>query len=88
MYWTIDWSNAFKKQYKKKNEFIRNKTDEILKKLAESVDPLSLGEKKKNLDFYAIDITYSDRIAYSINSESKTIRLVKVCSHKTVYGKD
>ena len=89
MCWAFIWSNSFKKQYKKKEKTKQVAIKEKLKELATSKNPLSLGEKKKNLNFYALDLNYSDRIAYGIeSSEPKVIKLIKVCSHKTVYGKD
>lgn len=89
MTWNIDLSASFKKQYKKKEKWLQNKIDEALKELKHSNNPLNLGEKKKGrLQFYALDLTYSDRLAYDINSKNNTVRLLKVCSHKVVYGKD
>lgn len=88
MSWNIELSPSFKKQYKKKEPRLRVKIDEALKALKDSINPLDLGKKKGNLHFYAYDLTYSDRLAYDINSKNNTMRLLKVCSHKIVYGKD
>ena len=89
MSWNINLSASFKKQYQKKESLLKVKIDEALKKLTYSINPLDLGRKKRgNLHFYALDLTYSDRLAYDINSENNTIILLKVCSHKVVYGKD
>ena len=88
MSWIFEWSHSFKKQYERKEERIKNKIKEKLKELADSTDPLSLGKKKKNLDFHALDLTYHDRMAYTIDSKTNTIKLIKVCSHKVVYGKN
>ena len=51
-------------------------------------NPLQLGEKKGNLGFYALDLSHSDRIAYTVDFKDRVIFLLKVCSHKQVYNKD
>ncbi|EQB65018.1 MAG: hypothetical protein AMDU2_EPLC00013G0010 [Thermoplasmatales archaeon E-plasma] len=91
--WTFDWSNTFKKLYKNKDNSVKPKVDEKLKELATS-DPFKFGKRKKGLKYsnnaYAVKVDKSNRIVYEplIQDGQKIIRLLKVCDHKTVYGRD
>ena len=84
--WTIVRTGTFKRLYKAKTDKQKNKTKEIIRSLALSNNPLRLGEKKKNLGFWAIDLSHDDRLAYTI--DGKELYLLKVCDHKEVYGRD
>ena len=67
---------------------MQDRTKSKIIELGSVENPLQLGKKKGNIGFYALDINYSDRIAYMVDFENKEILLLKVCSHKQVYGKD
>ena len=84
--WIIVPTNTFKRLYQTKTNEQKQKTKEILESLTLSDNPLKLGKKKKNLDFWAIDMSYGDRLAYTVYG--KELYLLKVCNHKDVYGRD
>jgi len=84
--WEIVRTDTFKQLYAAKDEFLKRKTKEVIDQLAQEANPLRLGEKKKPLDFWATDLTRSDRLAYFVLGNK--LVLLKVCSHKEVYGRD
>ncbi len=86
--WALDVPTNFIRLYKKKEKKLQSKVDSILAELIVSENPLAVGSKKKPFDFWAIDIDRSNRLAYRIDAQERTIRLYKVCDHKQVYGKD
>lgn len=86
--WILSRSNKFKHQYKQKEKWKQDLVKKILLQLASSLDPKSLGSKKKSLGFYAIQLTDSDRLAYDVSEQDHEIRLLRVCNHKRTYGKD
>lgn len=86
-HWDIVYTNRFEKQYGGKPQRIKDKVGELITRIENCDDPKSFGEKKKNLDFYAVDLSDSDRIAYGVNEKSNAVTFVRVCNHKQVYGK-
>ena len=84
--WTIVRTGTFKRLYRAKTDEQKQKTKEILESLTLSDNPLKLGTKKRNLNFWAVDLSYRDRLAYTVCG--KELYLLKVCDHKDVYGRD
>ena len=88
MDWQIEITPTFKALYSRKDSILKARTDRKIETLQQSENPLHLGSKKKSLGFYALDISRSHRIAYDVEFNRRIISLLKVCSHKQVYGKD
>lgn len=88
MAWSFIVTPNFKRLFKNKSTELQERTKKRIKELESVENPLLLGEKKGNLGFYATDISHSDRLAYVVDFNSSEIYLLKVCSHKQVYGKD
>jgi mRNA-degrading endonuclease RelE of RelBE toxin-antitoxin system len=88
MVWSFIVTPTFKRLFKNKNTEMQERTKKKLRELESVENPLLLGEKKGNLGFYAVDISRSDRIAYIVDFKTSEIYLLKVCSHKQVYGRD
>ncbi len=89
--WQLEWSDTFKKLYKKKDNSIKPLVKKKLMELAFD-GPYKKGKKKKGLEYsnnaYGIKVDKSNRIIYEILDNEKIIRLLKVCDHKKVYNKD
>lgn len=89
------YTTTFKHLYKKKlkaPKFVIDKVDNAIRELSEIDRPDSVGiYKKGNLEgTWAYELGNSNRILYTINdlNGTKEIILLKVCSHKDVYGKE
>jgi mRNA-degrading endonuclease RelE of RelBE toxin-antitoxin system len=88
MTWSFIITKTFKRLFKNKSREMQERAKDKIIELSAVENPLQLGEKKGNLGFYAINLNHSDRIAYTVDFKAKEIFLLKVCSHKQVYGKD
>jgi len=84
--WELVWTPNFTALYQSKDEKLQRQTKELIEVLAQSPNPLHYGEKLHNLGFYAARISKGDRLAYCI--EGRQLKLLKVCDHKQVLGKD
>lgn len=88
------YTTTFKHLYKKKlkaPKFITDKVNDAIRELSETDRPDSVGiYKKGNLKgVWAYELGNSNRLLYTINNShgAKEVVLLKVCSHKDVYGK-
>ena len=88
MAWSFVITNTFKSLFKNKSKEMQERTKNKIIEFWAVENPLQLGEKKGNLGFYALDLSHSDRIAYTVDFKDRVIFLLKVCSHKQVYNKD
>jgi len=59
-----------------------------LDQIAMSEDPARLGAYKANLRVFPYEIGRRCRIIYSVLYREKTVELLRVCDHKSVYGRD
>lgn len=91
----IQITNQFTRLYKDKSKgpsYLVDRIDDLIIQLKLSDDPKSLGEMKKGyLDgLYSIRINKDSRILYKVVEKDgiRTVELLRVCSHKNVYGKD
>jgi len=92
MPWKVVLTNVFKRRYKKKSADLQNKVDEAIKKLVNSDDPRMLGGKKYGVlktpnPCYGYELDFRNRLLYAVDMIRKEIHLLRVCSHKEVYGK-
>ena len=59
-----------------------------LSAISSSENPASLGTYKTNLRIFSYEIGRRYRIVYSIRYRENIVELLRVCDHKSVYGKD
>lgn len=86
--WKIRRESHFTKQYKLLGRERQKRVDSALLDLTTAENPTQLGEYKPNLRIFAYELGKGDRIIYTIDYQQNTIILIRVCGHKSVYGKD
>jgi len=59
-----------------------------LDQITASEDPARLGAYKANLRVFSYEIGRRYRIIYSVIYREKIVELLRVCDHKSVYGRD
>jgi mRNA-degrading endonuclease RelE of RelBE toxin-antitoxin system len=84
----MDQRPQFKRQYKLLGSERQKRVDNAIRDLVVSVTPADCGDYKKSLKTYAYELSKGDRIIYDINYETKIITLLRVCDHKSAYGRD
>lgn len=91
---TAQFDKLFKKKKRSETPQMIEKIRSEILRLRTSEDPKKLGEYKKgNLDDYlALKINRSTRLLYQVGERNcsgiVTVTLCRICSHKSVYGKD
>ena len=78
----------FKKQYKVPDAATRKKVDDAMRDLQGSENPALLGRYKQGMLVFSYDVDRKHRIIYNVNWDSSVIELLRVCDHKSVYGRD
>ena len=86
--WQIVRKNQFEKQYRLLGSERQKKTDDAILDLAYSTNPAAKGQYKSSIRVFAYELGRGDRILYDIQYGDNTIVLLRVCDHKSVYGKD
>lgn len=86
--WRIDKRPTFLKQYGHLGQVRQQKVDSGLRELATTENPADLGEYKSAMKSFAYVLNKGDRIIFDIDYPNNTIILLRVCDHKSVYGKD
>jgi hypothetical protein len=84
--WEFIWTPTFTSLYQSKDPVLQRKTRELIDLMALSPTPWRYGEKLRNLGYYAARLSKGDRLGFSV--EAGKIKLLKVCDHKVVEGKD
>jgi mRNA-degrading endonuclease RelE of RelBE toxin-antitoxin system len=82
--------NFYNKQVKILPFSVQKKLQSIMTDLIHSYDPTKLGTLKitKYGHAYVADLSDSYRLAYIVDSDNRTIQIIRVGDHKKVYGKD
>ena len=86
--WQVLRSKVFDRQYKNLGSVRQQITDKAVLLLSESENPANLGEYKSSLRVWSYELNKQDRIIYRIEYPDNIIHLLRVCDHKSVYGKD
>ncbi len=86
--WNLEWTNKFIKQYKKLNSDIQYDVDKAIEDIASSTNPSDLGVYKHDMRIFSYEIGRKHRVIYSIRYKDGIVDLLRVCDHKSVYGKD
>jgi len=86
--WGFDVKAKFKRQYKSLDSQTQKRVDKIVGDLRHSENPALLGEYKPDMRVFAFDMGRKYRIIYSVDWSNNTIELLRVCDHKSAYGRD
>ncbi len=86
--WKIKKENTFKKQYKNIGHNRQSIADKAILELAASSNPANLGKYKQSNKVFAYELGKNDRLIYTLDYFHNEIILLRVCDHKSVYGKD
>lgn len=86
--WRLDKRPKFVKQYSRLGNERQKYVDNALRELVKSENPVELGEFKSSIKVFAYVVNKSDRILFDVDYPNDTIVLLRVCDHKSVYGKD
>lgn len=88
MPWDIVRTSKFKKRYKDKTSEQQAEVDEAIKSLVLCEDPRRLGRPKegKIKGCYGHDLSFHNRILYTVDQGKHEIYFLRVCSHDEVYG--
>ena len=86
--WELIWSERFIRQYKKLDSKIRQSVDDAITVLATSDSPSALGTYKSGMRTFSYELGRKHRIIYFIQYQAGAIELLRVCDHKSAYGKD
>lgn len=86
--WLPDRRPTFIKQFSKLESKIRNKVEKAILELLTTENPARLGKYKQNKRVFAYNIGRKYRIIYNVNWYNNTIEFLRVCDHKSAYGKD
>lgn len=89
---TSQFKRLYKRKLRKAPMELLNKINDALLSLRNHPAPESLGGLKRGplAGLFAYELDRENRILYSVNRtrERSTVCLLRVCSHKEVYGRD
>jgi len=83
--WNFEYDKKYIKQFKKLSSLLQSQVRLALIQLAESDNPLKLGEYKASLKAFAYRLDQSNRILYNVDFPKNIIELLRVGDHKMVY---
>jgi mRNA-degrading endonuclease RelE of RelBE toxin-antitoxin system len=83
--WNFDYKPKFVKQYKLLSSNLQKKVKVALDELANSENPLKMGEYKSSLRAYAYVLDKSNRILYNVRFGYNIIELLRIGDHKKAY---
>ena len=86
--WSLRWANKFTKQYKRLDSGVQQSIDKAITDMASSANPADLGTYKQDMRIFSYEIGRKYRIIYSVVYREGVIDLLRVCDHKSTYGKD
>ena len=86
---TWDFYNrvTFLRQFKRLDKRTKIRVSKALEEMANSEDPSRLGTYKQSMCVFAYNVG-KYRIVFDARQPEKGIDLMRVCDHKSVYGKD
>lgn len=86
--WTVVKKPEFRRGYKNVRSGMRPVADRAVADLASSCNPGELGTYKSNMRVFSYEMGRAYRLLYMPVSSRGEIVLLRVCDHKSVYGKD
>ncbi len=85
--WTTRSEATFDGQFKRIGHERQLRVSAAIDVLTASVDPTVLGKYKNHAGAFAYEIGRSDRPLYRLDRPRNEIVLLRVCDHKSVYGR-
>ena len=85
--WTFAIESSFKKQYRGLDAATRKKVDNTMHDLQVSENPALRGRYKQGMCVFSYDVGRKYRIIYNVDWDSSVIEVLRVCDHKSAYGK-
>ena len=86
--WIPDRRPAFSKQFRRLDGQLQKRAKQAMHELLASENPAHLGKYKISYRIFAYNLGKKYRIVYNINWNENTIEFIRICDHKSVYGKD
>ncbi len=86
--WDAARKTKFLRQYKNLDPQIRKRVNHATQELRVSENPARLGRYKQSKRVFAYDVGNKYRIIYNADWNSDTIEFLRVCNHKSAYGRD
>jgi len=87
MTWDFYRRPKFLRQFERLDDRTKTRVSTALEELANSENPRSLGTYKPSMRVFAYDVG-KYRIIFGIRYSENLIDLMRVCGHKSAYGKD
>ena len=87
MTWDFYRRTKFLRQFRILDKRTKARANKALEELANSKNPSDLGAYKPNMRVFAYDVG-KYRIIFSIMYSENMIELIRVCDHKSAYGRD
>ena len=79
---------SFMKEYKKIGHERRKRTKDAIGTTTASSDPADLGDYKKDIGVFSYEIGRKDRIIFTVDYGVHKVVFLRLCDHKSAYGKD
>ena len=76
------------KEYKRIRYERRRRTKEAVGLITTSPDPADLGDYKKDINVFSYEMGRKDRIIFTIDYAGHEVMFLRLCDHKSAYGKD
>ena len=86
--WRLRWAGRFKKQYKNLDPNTQQDVDGAVREIASSVNPARLGTCKCNMRVFAYELGRKYRVICPIQYRYGIVDLLRVCNHKSAYGRE
>jgi mRNA-degrading endonuclease RelE of RelBE toxin-antitoxin system len=86
--WIPDRRPTFSKQFKELDSKTQKRVKDAVMELLAAENPARLGVYKQDMRIFAYNIGKKHRILYNVNWNDNTIEFLRVCDHKSAYGKD
>ena len=86
--WIPDRRPTFLKQFGNLDSKTRKRTEDAVLELLTAENPARLGVYKQDMRIFAYNIGKKHRILYNVNWSNNTVEFLRVCDHKSIYGKD
>ena len=85
--WNVAKKSVFSRQYKNIGSLRQFRVDQAVEDLTASDQPMDMGVYKKSIRAFAYNVSKSDRLIYRVDHVRRQIVLMRVCDHKSVYGR-
>ena len=87
MVWTFNRRPGFLRQFRRLDGAVQERINGALRELAGSENPTALGRYKPGMRVFAYNVG-KYRIIFGVKPSQGVIDLIRVCDHKSAYGRD